>query len=181
MMLQRLCGVGWVPPAGSVPRAATPLLRCFPGGSSSTLDIDTAVLREPETMNGYDHRGASQSLISIPHDIIAEDPQLQASPCCQPSNPVTRYARQQRTSKLTCLFAAQHVMTLQHCTQGGRLDTSAVERICSANTSIEILDRLFKEYADRTVFGYCKPGETGYSTITFRQIWDRVKVPFLPS
>ena len=180
MMLQRLCGVGWAPPAGSVPRATTPLLRCFPGGSS-TLDIDTAVLREPETMNGYDHRGASKSLISIPHEIIAEDPQLQASPCCQPSNPVTRYVRQQRTSRLVFSSVEQHVMTSYHCMQGARLDTRAVERICSANTSIEILDRLFREYADRTVFGYCKPGETGYSTITFRQIWDRVKVPFLPS
>ena len=65
--------------------------------------------------------------------------------------------------------------------QGASLDRSAVESICAANTSIEILDSLFRKYADRTAFGYCKPGESQYSTITFRQIWDRVKVQLLPS
>ena len=65
--------------------------------------------------------------------------------------------------------------------QADRLDREAMQRICnSESTSIEILDRIFKEYAHRTAFGYCKPGGSMYTTMTFAAFWERVKVQQLP-
>lgn len=66
--------------------------------------------------------------------------------------------------------------------QADSLDRKAMQRICNGgSTSIEILDRVFTEYADRTAFGYCKPGSSLYTTVTFAAFWDRVKVQQLPS
>ena len=76
------------------------------------MDIDSAVLREPATMYGYNHAGAPQSLINLPQEINAQDGQLQASSCSQPSNPVTRNVADQQTSDLMSPCITDFVATI---------------------------------------------------------------------
>ncbi|BDA50881.1 Carboxylic acid reductase [Coccomyxa sp. Obi] len=61
--------------------------------------------------------------------------------------------------------------------QEARLDRAALERITSAgNTSIEIVATMFKEYATRTLFGVCAPGESTFHTVTYGEVWERIQV-----
>ncbi|BDA45159.1 Carboxylic acid reductase [Coccomyxa sp. Obi] len=70
---------------------------------------------------------------------------------------------------------ANRGVTKSH-SRGARLDTAAIQRIANSGaTSVEILDKLFSEYADRTAFGYCEPGTSAYTNITYAAVWNRVK------
>ena len=60
--------------------------------------------------------------------------------------------------------------------QSAMVDDNALKRITSGNTNIEIYANMFKEYADRIVFGYCPPGEHNFVTLTYGQAWQRLEV-----
>lgn len=58
---------------------------------------------------------------------------------------------------------------------------AALERITSAgNTSIEIVAAMFKEYATRTLFGVCAPGQSTFHTLTYGEVWERIQVMLPP-
>lgn len=52
----------------------------------------------------------------------------------------------------------------------------ALQRITSAGqTSIEIVEAIFKEYSSRTVFGFATPAESTFNTLTYGQMWERIQ------
>lgn len=56
------------------------------------------------------------------------------------------------------------------------MDSQVLQRVTSAHTTIEILANIFKEYAQRTAFAYCPPGQSSFVTMTYAQAWERVQV-----
>ena len=60
--------------------------------------------------------------------------------------------------------------------QAARIATGAMERICAGATSVECMAAIFEEYAERVCFGYCEPDSSEFTTLTYAQVWGRVKV-----
>lgn len=61
--------------------------------------------------------------------------------------------------------------------QAARFDKEASQRISAAgSTSIEVVAAMFREYAQRIAFGYCPPHKAHFVTLTYAQVWERIKV-----
>lgn len=63
------------------------------------------------------------------------------------------------------------VMLRQACAY----DKDKVAQLAECSTCIETLETLCTVYADRTVFGFCPPGEADWHTLTYQQFWQRVQ------
>ena len=64
--------------------------------------------------------------------------------------------------------------------QAARFDKEASQRISAAgSTSVEVVAAMFREYAQRVAFGYCPPHRAHFVTLTYAQVWERIKVGML--
>lgn len=82
---------------------------------------------------------------------------------------------------LCCLPWVMHVPGQQqaavHPMQAAKFDKEASQRISSSgSSSIEVLGAMFKEYSHRVAFGYCPAHKAHFVTLTYAQVWERIKV-----